>query len=63
MQAVLGHAIILSTGSIGTKDLMLALAKIGRNDVACRLIFNDTFPSWRLTPSNTAPPAYGSVGI
>ena len=34
--------------------LMLALAKIGRNpdtgigagDVACRLIHNDTFPSW-----------------
>ena len=46
-----GH---LSTGFIGTKDLMLALAKIGRDfdtgfragDVACRLIHNDTFPSW-----------------
>jgi len=24
--------------------LMLALAKIGRNDVACRLIHNDAFP-------------------
>lgn len=36
----------LSTGFIGTKDLMLVLAKIGRNDVACRLIHNDTFPSW-----------------
>jgi alpha-L-rhamnosidase len=36
----------LSTGFIGTKDLMLALAKIGRNDVAWRLIHNDTFPSW-----------------
>jgi len=35
----------LSTGFIGTKDLMLALAKIGRNDVAYRLIHNDTFPS------------------
>ncbi|MBI5685971.1 MAG: hypothetical protein HZC54_12940 [Verrucomicrobia bacterium] len=60
----------LSTGFIGTKDLMLALAKIGRNpdtslgagDVACRLIHNDTFPSWRLSPSNTAPPASGSDG-
>jgi hypothetical protein len=49
---------------------MLALAKIGRNpdtglgagDVACRLIHNDTFPSWRLTPSNTALRASGSVG-
>jgi len=37
-----GH---LSTGFIGTKDLMLVLAKIGRNDVAYRLIHNDTFPS------------------
>ena len=36
----------LSTGFIGTKDLMLVLAKIGRNDVAYRLIHNDTFPSW-----------------
>jgi len=44
----------LSTGFIGTKDLMLALAKIGRNPdtglgagvVAYRLIHNDTFPSW-----------------
>ena len=37
---------------------MLALAKIGRNpdtglgagDVACRLIHNDTFPPWWLSP-------------
>ena len=36
----------LSTGFIGTKDLMLALAKAGRNDVAYRLLHNDTFPSW-----------------
>jgi alpha-L-rhamnosidase len=36
----------LSTGFVGTKDLMLALAKIGRNDVAYRLLHNDTFPSW-----------------
>jgi alpha-L-rhamnosidase len=36
----------LSTGFIGTKDLMLALSKIGRPDVAYRLLFNDTFPSW-----------------
>ena len=38
-----GH---LSTGFIGTKDLMLVLSKIGRNDVAYRLLHNDTFPSW-----------------
>ncbi len=36
----------LSTGFIGTKDLMLALSKIGRPDVAYRLLLNDTFPSW-----------------
>jgi alpha-L-rhamnosidase len=36
----------LSTGFIGTKSLMLALAQMGRDDVAARLIHNDTFPSW-----------------
>jgi len=36
----------LSTGFIGTKDLMLVLSKIGRRDVAYRLLFNDSFPSW-----------------
>ncbi len=36
----------LSTGFIGTKDLMLVLSKIGRNDVAYRLLHNETFPSW-----------------
>ncbi len=36
----------LSTGFVGTKDLMLTLASIGRNDVAYRLIHNETFPSW-----------------
>jgi alpha-L-rhamnosidase len=36
----------LSTGFIGTKSLMLTLSQIGRNDVAERLIHNDTFPSW-----------------
>ena len=49
-------------GKLATLDertlLMLALAKIGRNpdtglgagDVACRLIHNDTFPPWWLSP-------------
>ncbi|HEX4120838.1 MAG TPA: glycoside hydrolase family 78 protein [Verrucomicrobiae bacterium] len=36
----------LSTGFIGTKSLMLTLAMIDRNDVAERLLHNDTFPSW-----------------
>jgi alpha-L-rhamnosidase len=43
---IVGRKIHLSTGFIGTKDLMLVLAKIGRNDVAYRLLLNDTFPSW-----------------
>ncbi|MBN1868458.1 family 78 glycoside hydrolase catalytic domain [Candidatus Sumerlaeota bacterium] len=36
----------LSTGFLGTKDLMGVLTKIGRPDVAYRLFHNDTFPSW-----------------
>jgi len=44
----------LSTGFVGTKDLMLALEKIGRNDVAYRLLFNTTFPSWGFTIRNGA---------
>jgi alpha-L-rhamnosidase len=36
----------LSTGFIGTKSLMQALSIIGRDDVAFRLLHNDTFPSW-----------------
>ena len=36
----------LSTGFVGTKDLMLVLSRIGRTDVAYRLLHNDTFPSW-----------------
>jgi alpha-L-rhamnosidase len=44
----------LSTGFVGTKSLMLALAQIGRNDVAWRLIHNDTFPSWGFSIKNGA---------
>ncbi|OXU15095.1 family 78 glycoside hydrolase catalytic domain [Sedimentisphaera salicampi] len=36
----------LSTGFVGTKDLMLALDNIGRSDLAYQLLLNDTFPSW-----------------
>jgi alpha-L-rhamnosidase len=46
-----GH---LSTGFVGTKDLMLALAKIGRNDLAYQLLGNETFPSWGFTIKNGA---------
>jgi len=36
----------LSTGFVGTKDLMQVLTAIGRTDVAYRLFQNKTFPSW-----------------
>ncbi|HKI21590.1 MAG TPA: family 78 glycoside hydrolase catalytic domain, partial [Isosphaeraceae bacterium] len=41
-----GH---LSTGFIGTKSLMHALSKIGRQDVAFRLLHTESFPSWRFS--------------
>ncbi len=37
---------VLSTGFVGTKDLMLALSKIGRQDVAYQLLETDQFPGW-----------------
>lgn len=36
----------LSTGFVGTKTLMNVLSRIGRADVAYRLLHNQTFPSW-----------------
>jgi alpha-L-rhamnosidase len=39
----------LSTGFVGTKDLMLVLSSLGRNDIAYRLLQNETFPSWGFT--------------
>jgi alpha-L-rhamnosidase len=36
----------LSTGFVGTKDLMGTLTRFGRTRVAYRLFHNDTFPSW-----------------
>jgi alpha-L-rhamnosidase len=44
----------LSTGFIGTKYLMLGLSKMGRPDVAYRLLHNDTFPSWGFSIKNGA---------
>jgi alpha-L-rhamnosidase len=38
-----GH---FSTGFVGTKDLLLALNAIGREDLAYRLLLNRTYPSW-----------------
>jgi len=44
----------LSTGFVGTRDLMHVLTKIGRTDVAYRLMFTDTFPSWLFPVKNGA---------
>jgi len=44
----------LSTGFVGTRDLMHVLSKIGRVDVAYRLLFTDTFPSWLFPVKNGA---------
>ena len=38
-----GH---LTTGFVGTKDLMLVLRDIGRADLAYRLLLRDDYPSW-----------------
>jgi alpha-L-rhamnosidase len=44
----------LSSGFVGTKDLMLVLARIGRNDVAYRLALNESYPSWGFSIANGA---------
>jgi alpha-L-rhamnosidase len=44
----------LSTGFVGTRDIMNVLSKIGHNDVAFRLLHNETFPSWGFTIVNGA---------
>ena len=36
----------LATGFIGTPRLLPALHLAGRDDVACRLLLNETYPSW-----------------
>ncbi len=46
-----GH---LSTGFVGTRDIMNVLSKVGRNDVAFRLLHNTTYPSWGFTIVNGA---------
>lgn len=44
----------LSTGFIGTKDLMLVLSEIGRNDVALRLLHQPEYPGWLFSISHGA---------
>ncbi|MSR63063.1 MAG: rhamnosidase [Planctomycetes bacterium] len=46
-----GH---FSTGFVGTKDLLLALNTIGREDVAYRLLLGRTYPSWLFEIENGA---------
>jgi alpha-L-rhamnosidase len=46
-----GH---LSTGFLGTRDLLPVLSQIDRNDVAFRLLFNETYPSWLFPVKNGA---------
>jgi alpha-L-rhamnosidase len=36
----------LSTGFVGTKDLMTTLTRFGRTEIAYNLFHNNTFPSW-----------------
>ncbi len=44
----------LGPGFVGTRDLMHVLTKIGRTDVAYRLLFTDTYPSWLFPVKNGA---------
>jgi alpha-L-rhamnosidase len=44
----------LSTGFLGLSYLMPTLTEIGRNDLAYRLLTNDTFPSWGYSIKNGA---------
>ena len=44
----------LSTGFVGTKDIMNVLADIGRNDIAYKLLLNTTYPSWGFSIKNGA---------
>ena len=44
----------LSTGFVGTRDLMRVLSKIGRDDVAFRLLHNRDYPSWGFEIANGA---------
>jgi len=54
VELIEGRGWRLSTGFIGTKDLMLVLNKIDRNDVAYRLLHNTSFPSWGFSIQNGA---------
>ncbi len=44
----------LSTGFLGTRDLLPVLSETGYLDIAYRLLLNDTFPSWGYQIKNGA---------
>lgn len=44
----------LTTGFVGTRDVMHALSKIGRDDIAYRLLHSTQFPSWGFCIKNGA---------
>ncbi|RLD09759.1 MAG: alpha-L-rhamnosidase [Chlamydiae bacterium] len=44
----------ISTGFVGTKDIMIVLEKIDRNDIAYKLLLNETYPSWGFSIKNGA---------
>lgn len=44
----------LGTGFIGTPRLLPGLALAGRDDIACRLLLTDTYPSWLFPVKNGA---------
>ena len=44
----------LSTGFVGTRDLLHVLSKMGRNDIAFKLLHNTDFPSWLFPVKNGA---------
>jgi alpha-L-rhamnosidase len=48
------HGWLLTTGLEATLPLMLVLSKIGRNDIAYRLLHNEGFPSWNYSIKNGA---------
>ena len=44
----------LSTGFVGTPLLCPVLSRFGRHDLACKLLFNEDYPSWLLQVKNGA---------
>jgi alpha-L-rhamnosidase len=54
IQNIREHNWLLTTGLEATLPLMLVLSKIGRNDIAYRILHNEEFPSWNYSIKNGA---------